>query len=600
MSIIQIGFYKYFFFATLLIQTIRMNMIKHVIFVILFACSFALTGRGQTEAELIQLVEQNRAEGNLMVSASNLNKLAIHYWQEEKLEKALQCFEQSVSLNMEIGNNNAIKVIYSNMGTIYSDMGQMETALVFFRKSLLISQSQANKKDIATTLINIGTTLMYLNRIEESIENLNESLPLLLELQNKNLLKSGYQLLAEAHQMIGNSQKSMEYMNLYTAFQNEIQREMLEASQNQSKEAVEKAEQETKKVKEEKKQTEQKLSITQDSLKVSEELNRLKEMEIQKKQAELKSQQLLTLIFIIGMGFIAVVAMLILRSNQQKKRHNKILEHRNEEIRKQNEEIKAQNVKINQSIKYARNIQGALLPDIHQFKELFAESFIYFSPRDVVSGDFYWFGSVPGNNQLKIVAAIDCTGHGVPGAFMSMLGMSFMEEIVFEKKIFEPKEILENLHLLIKTALKQETTGNSDGMDAAICVYDQQTKILKFAGAVNSMILISKGEVTTFKGDFFGIGGTMKGQPPNERMFSQHEIKIQGDEYCYIFTDGFIDQFGGPHGKKYFMKNFQKLIHSIHQMPFDIQHIKLEEALNDWMGSSNQRVDDVLVIGFKL
>ncbi|HAM97477.1 MAG TPA: hypothetical protein DCQ26_02595 [Marinilabiliales bacterium] len=568
-----------------------------LLFVIIF---YAFTGKAQTEAELLTRIEQNRATGNLVETASSLNKLAIIYWEEEKLEKALQTFEQSVSLNKEIGNNNAIKIIYSNMGTIYSDMGQMETALVFFRKSLLISQSQANKRDIATTLINIGTSLLYLNRAEESLENLNEALPVLLELQNKNLLKSGYHLLAEAYEKVGNSQKSIEYMNLYTAFQNEIQKEAMEATRSESQQAVNQAEQKTQKVIEEKKQTEQKLSITQDSLKEAEEINRLKELEIQKKQAELKSQRLLTLVFVIGMGFIAVVALLILRSNQQKKRHNRILEHRNEEIRKQNDEIKAQNLKINQSINYARNIQGALLPDSKNLKNLFPESFIFFSPRDVVSGDFYWFGTVPGNPDLKIVAAIDCTGHGVPGAFMSMLGMSFLQEIVLDKKIIEPKDILENLHMLIKTALKQETTGNADGMDAAICVYNQKTKTLIFAGAVNPLILVSNGEVNTLKGDFFGIGGTMKGSPPNERMFSQQQIEIQGDTYCYIFSDGFIDQFGGPNGKKYFIKNFRQLIQDIHLLPFETQREKIAQELNNWLGSSYQRLDDVLVMGFKL
>jgi serine phosphatase RsbU (regulator of sigma subunit) len=276
------------------------------------------------------------------------------------------------------------------------------------------------------------------------------------------------------------------------------------------------------------------------------------------------------------------------------------LEIRNAEIKKQNKEIKTQNLKINQSINYARNIQGALLPEINSIKEVFSDSFIFFSPRDVVSGDFYWFYKIPGKEHLRIVAAIDCTGHGVPGAFMSMLGMSFLEEIVIDKGILEPKDILESLHSMIKTSLNQETTGNSDGMDAAVCIYNTKTKKLTFAGAVNPLIIIQSGQLTTVNGNYFGIGGTMKGIPPNERMFEQQTISIDGSAVCYIFSDGFSDQFGGENGKKYLLKNFVNFIHSIHQLPFVKQKELLAETLRKWQGDLYPRVDDVLVIGFRL
>lgn len=576
-----------------------MLRIKSMVLILWLLLSAIISFPQNTETELVQKIDTDRASENWVEAASGYNKLAMYYWEHEQLEKALQSFDQSVSLNKEIGNNNAMKVIYNHMATIYSDMGEYETSLVFYRKSLLICHDQNNKRDILAQLLNIGSTLMLLSRNTEALENLIDALPLLQEVQDKKLLRTGYRLLSEAFQKTGNAEKSMEYMNLYSTFNNQIQMEALEAAKNESKKAVEQAEKETKKVIEEKKQTEQKLSITQDSLKLAEEKNRLKELEIQKKQAELKSQQLLTLIFIIGMGFIAVVALLVLRSNQQKKRHNKILEHRNEEIRKQNEEIKSQNLKISQSINYASNIQGALLPDIHDFKNIFPESFIYFSPRDIVSGDFYWFHEIPWNNDLVLVAAIDCTGHGVPGAFMSMLGMSFLEEIVLDRKIIEPSEILENLHKLVKTSLKQDTTGNSDGMDASICLLNKQTNQLKFAGAVNSILMIKNNQPELIKGDFFGVGGTMKGVTPNERWFTQQQIEVEKSTCCYIFTDGFIDQFGGSSGKKFLMKNFKQLLTDIHQLPFNEQKEIVEKALFDWHGQNFPRLDDVLIMGFK-
>jgi serine phosphatase RsbU (regulator of sigma subunit) len=300
------------------------------------------------------------------------------------------------------------------------------------------------------------------------------------------------------------------------------------------------------------------------------------------------------------MGFVAILAILILIGYRQKRKHNILLEHRNEEIKKQNHEIQTKNQKINQSINYARNIQGALLPEIDTFTKLFRESFIFFSPRDVVSGDFYWFTEIPGQEHLKIIAAIDCTGHGVPGAFMSMLGMNFLYEIIIDRKITEPKQILERMHVMIKKSLKQDNTGNSDGMDIALCTYNQKEKTLTFAGAVNPLIYIQDEVLQSIKGDFFGVGGQMKGEGSKERFFSQTTIDVSKPTTCYLFSDGFADQFGGEKGKKYFMKNFRELLLNIHTQAMHEQAITLEQALLAWHGQKYPRLDDVLVMGFKI
>jgi len=328
---------------------------------------------------------------------------------------------------------------------------------------------------------------------------------------------------------------------------------------------------------------------------------KIKELALKQKQIELKNQQLLTLVFISGMGFVAILALIILRSYRQKKKHNKILEQRNQEIRQQNEEIQAKNHKINQSINYARNIQGALLPEVEDLKTIFPESFIFFSPRDVVSGDFYWFVTLPpvkkNGNPRKLVAAVDCTGHGVPGAFMSMLGMSFFEEIVLDKNIDDPARILENLHQMVVTYLKQEHSGNTDGMDVALCIYDEDNRQLSFAGAVNSLVYIQEDTIEVLKGDFFGVGGQMKGV---NRQFTLQTITIDKPTICYIFSDGFADQFGGEKGRKYFQKNFRELLFEIRKEPMTRQQEILEEKLKTWHGDVYPRVDDVLVIGFKI
>ncbi|MGD9992238.1 MAG: tetratricopeptide repeat protein [Salinivirgaceae bacterium] len=556
---------------------------------------------GQDLAEkLIQEVQTYRAANNQQQAAATLNKLAFYYWEQEKHPKAIQAFEQSVAINKELGNENAIKAIYSNMGMIHSDLGQPETALVFFRKSLLISRNLNQKQDIATNYMNIAGALALLDRNQEAIENLQMALPILVEMNHKKLLRTCYGLLAENFEKIGDNQQSMEYFNLYASFQRQVQKEEVETEKAKSQTMVKQAHKKAEKALQEKQETEVKLTVTQDSLKRAEELNLIKELELEKKQAELKSQQLLTLIFIIGMGFVAILALLILYSYRQKRKHYIILEHRNQEIRMQNQEIQAKNQKINQSINYARNIQGALLPEIDTFTKLFKESFIFFSPRDVVSGDFYWFTEVPGQDHLRIIAAVDCTGHGVPGAFMSMLGMNFLYEIVIDRKITEPKQILEKMHVMIKKSLKQENTGNSDGMDIALCTYNQKEKSLTFAGAVNPLIYIQDGVMQSIKGDFFGVGGQMKGEGSTERFFTQTTIDVSKPTTCYLCSDGFADQFGGEKGKKYFMKNFRELLLNIHTQAMHEQATTLEQTLLAWHGQKYPRLDDVLVMGFKI
>ncbi len=571
-----------------------------IIILLLFSVNYLLFGQ-INEQQLINSVEKYRAENKLPQAAGLLNKLAFYYWENTKHQKALQSFEQSVALNKEIGNSNAIKAIYSNMGMIYSDMGQPETSLVFFRKSLLISRSQKNKRDISTNLINISVVLSSLNRPEESLEHLKEALEISSELNNKEMLRTCYGMLVDVYKDLGESEKSMEYFTIYTSFQKQIQKEEIDKQNKQTKEKIAKVEKKAQKAIKDKKQVEKKLVVTQDSLKEAEVINKFNQLKIQKQKVEIKNQRLLTLIFIIAMVFVVIVALFILRSYRLKKKHNAVLEHRNEEIRKQNVEIKAKNKKINQSINYAKNIQGALLPEIDSFKSLFPESFVFFEPRDVVSGDFYWYTQINNKqSKLKVVSAVDCTGHGVPGAFMSMLGMSFMEEIILDKGIVSPEKILENMHKMVRASLKQENTGNTDGMDMTICVYDELRKIIKFAGAVNPLVYIQNGEMNIIKGDIFGIGGQMKIAKGNEMMFQQQTLDVSIPTTCYMFSDGFADQFGGENGRKYFMKTFKELLFKIHEKPMHEQKEILKNKLAEWQGNDYKRVDDVLIIGFKV
>lgn len=572
-----------------------------IIFIVIFYLStLSLSGKN-SEQELLAKVEASMQKSNISETAEYLNKLAFYYWENGRLLEAIDIFEKSVNLNKEIDNDNALKVIYSNMAMIYLDLGQAETALVYFRKGLLICRSMAKLQDIGTTLLNIASTLEILERNQEALDNLNEALPLLLQINNINLISSCYSSLANLNQKLGNAEKSIEYFNLYTSLHKSIQQQEVEKEKKKSREKVEESERKARQAIKEKKMTEEKLEVTKDSLKIAETINEQNRMKLALQDAQLKTQRLMIFIFIIVTIFLIVIALFIFWSLRQKKKHNQLLAYRNEEIRLQNEKINEKNKKINQSINYARNIQGALLPGLEILEELFPESFVLFSPRDIVSGDFYWFDkyNYQGTN-LSIIAAVDCTGHGVPGAFMSMLGLSFIDEIIMDKAIVDPGEILENLHQMVRTSLKQQNSGNTDGMDMAICVYNPKSGIMKFAGAANTLIYIQDGKLFSIRGDFFGIGGSMKEAAGANARFTTHKFEIDMPTTFYIFSDGFSDQFGGAEGRKFFTRNFRNLLLEIHHLPMTEQKEILENTFKHWLGNKYQQVDDVLIIGFNV
>ncbi len=265
------------------------------------------------------------------------------------------------------------------------------------------------------------------------------------------------------------------------------------------------------------------------------------------------------------------------------------------EIQKKNTEITKKNDDIESSIRYASRIQAAILPQKNKIKKLLPESFILFKPRDIVSGDFYWLSE---NDGKIIITAVDCTGHGVPGAFMSMISSTILNEIVNQKNIVNSASILENLHTGVNTSLKQKETANQDGMDMALCTIDKENKVCYFSGAKNPLVYIQNGELKQLKGDKMPIGG-MLSERKNHKPFASYEIPLKEDNTFYLFSDGYQDQFGGPKGRKFMRKRFKELLFEIHQKPMEEQKLILDKEIELWKGKLEQ-IDDILVIGFKV
>jgi serine phosphatase RsbU (regulator of sigma subunit) len=351
----------------------------------------------------------------------------------------------------------------------------------------------------------------------------------------------------------------------------------------------------------------QKAKIGIQLAKIDEQLKRIDEQDARiKVQLEAIEKQKLILYFVIfALILVSFLGYYIYRGYRIKKEANIKLEEKNRTISAQKDEIEKQRdlaaaqrdqiayqkKHITDSIMYAKRIQTALIPSLELFSEKL-EHFVLYKPLAIVSGDFYWVSS---NGNKQVIICADCTGHGVPGAFMSMLGVSLLNEIVNSKQILMPNDIIENLRQGIIRTLKQvpDEDGVKDGMDIEVCLVDFDNDKLWFAGANNPLYLVRKGELIHYRADKMPVAIHYKMTP-----FSLHEIDLEKGDAFYIFTDGYSDQFGGPKEKKFMSAQLKETIVAMNGMPMLNQGEKLNEIFEEWRGT-NPQVDDVTVIGVR-
>jgi serine phosphatase RsbU (regulator of sigma subunit) len=305
-------------------------------------------------------------------------------------------------------------------------------------------------------------------------------------------------------------------------------------------------------------------------------------------------------LLLYGVGLILIFMVFMIRAYWQKGKSNKILRFKQQLLKKTNQQIKEQRELLEQthqetieSITYAKRVQEAALSPTKSREELFPDSFILLLPKDIVSGDFYWYAEVDGH---KLIAAIDCTGHGVPGALMSMLGISFLGEIVEKNRITDPALILAELRRLVIAALNQsDFSVQNDGMDMALISFNEEMTEAVFAGAKNPLYLIRENELAVFKADKLCIGyDGLKGE-----TFTNQYISLQNGDALYIFTDGYADQFGGDRDKKYLYSRMKEYLLSITSHNMQKQRALLLQEFEAWKGE-NEQIDDVCVIGVRV
>lgn len=292
---------------------------------------------------------------------------------------------------------------------------------------------------------------------------------------------------------------------------------------------------------------------------------------------------------------VLIVYISLLRLRKHKNVLEKLVRERTLEVQTQKEKLQQVVGDLHDSINYAKRIQDALLPRRSHYDKILPQSFVFLSPKDIVSGDFHWLDV---KDHAVYIAAADCTGHGVPGALMSVVGFNLLDQALHEAKLIEPSKILSHLDHGVNKLLRQSDRDSEvkDGMDIAVCRIDFEQMELQYAGAFNPLYWIRNGDLFQFKADKDPIGSNENNVADH---YTNHKIKIEKNDMIYIFSDGFADQFGGPFGKKFKYAPFRELLLSVHQLPLEMQHEKIKEAFFGWKKEYEQ-VDDVLVIGIRI
>ncbi|MBD0404956.1 AAA family ATPase [Flammeovirga sp. EKP202] len=276
--------------------------------------------------------------------------------------------------------------------------------------------------------------------------------------------------------------------------------------------------------------------------------------------------------------------------------NSNLYENLEEKVRLRTVELERKNQNITASINYSKRIQQAILPRLMDINRFLPDTTVFFKPKDIVSGDFYWFSHSLEDNRSLIIAA-DCTGHGVPGALMSMIGDSILKKIVRDQNTYMPDDVLDRMHKEFQKALKTKTTQVKDGMDVAMCMFDHDEEKVYYSGAKNPFVFIKDGELKTVKGSKSAIGQLHS----NHEGFELHTFNFSEIDAIYIYSDGYQDQFGGDANRKFYPKRLKQLFLDIHKEKSEVQVSKLEHTLSDWMQKANEsQIDDILVIGIKL
>ncbi len=573
--------------------------------------------------------------GNKESIAVILNNIGSIYDEQGKIEEALDYYHQSLVIYKELGNKRGIALMLNNIGFVYDGQGKIKEALDYYNKSLVIRKELGNKLGIALMLNNIGSIYDDQGKIEEALDYYHQSLAIRKELGNKKGISSVANSIGKLLFNKGKFKEAKEYLSegyqlsLALGFPQRISNSALALSklalkEQNYKEAYEmyalhiKMRDSINNLDTQKAAIEQEAKYQYETQKALDDAESEKLIAIEKEAAE--KQKVITTATIIGIIFLGFFLAFVFNRLRLAKKQQKIITAQKQEVEvahqkteQQKHIIEGTHKEITDSINYAKRLQDAILPSSKEINKYIPNNFILFEPKDVVSGDFYWFEHKESTveNSVSFLAAADCTGHGVPGAMVSVVCSNALNRTVNEFGITSPSKILDKTRELVIDTFAKSGEEVKDGMDIALCAFTEDKLI--FSGANNPLWIVRETTLLTpeqlenrttvterdlslieFKANKQPIG-LYAGMTP----FIQTEIKLEDSDVLYFFTDGFADQFGGEKGKKFKYRPFKKLLIEVSKDPMSIQKKTISQKLKDWKGDLEQ-VDDICIIGVKV
>ncbi len=502
--------------------------------------------------------------------AKGMSNLGIVYKEQGKLTEAKETIKKALLYIVTKGGEKQSKgQLYETLGGIYQLEKDYHMAQDCYEKSIEIHKELGNREAVALCLSNEAKLFIAMGNYPKAKVKIDEAFTIANDLKHFKLLLDMYSTYSRYHIANKDFKSAYSYLEKFQKLNDSVFTNGLS------------------------------LQISDMEKKLQNE-KRQKEIEMLKKNetirdSELKRQKLITYGLGLFILIIVVLGFFIYKNLREKKKAYLLLERKNNEVESQKLIIEEKNKDIIDSIKYAERLQKTILPPMKIINEIVPDSFVFFKPKDIVSGDFYW---IERTKEGVLFAVIDCTGHGVPGAMMSLVGNNLLNKIVKEKGICSPQKILNELLAELFLALRQDTEEikANDGMDLTICLFNPLTNNLTYAGAFNPVLIARDSEIIELKTDKFSVG---KYAYEHNFTYKEQIFELKKNDVVYLSTDGYSDQFGGNKGKKLMRKNFYLLLQKISHLKKEEQILKIEENFNNWKGTYEQ-LDDITVFGFRV
>ncbi len=547
----------------------------------------------------------NDKEG-MVNSYTNLGELfsdniSISYFRPDS---ALFFLNKALNIAGKLNDEYSLANIYNIIGNTYKSLGKYDSAFKNLNKSLKIYNKINDNKGITISYYRLSSIYNRLGKYNLAISYNLKALKWAEENRNLDLINNICEDLSDSYAKLNDYKKAYAYYkkSVETKFQLYTQERIAKIADYQTKYETVKKEKEI-------------ILLNKDK--------EIQRVELQKKESEIKKQQIIQIAFLGGFILVLILAIVAYRGYQNKKNANSllgkqkteileknaILFQQKEEITTQRDEIEKKNVilkqaydtienksnKITSSINYALKIQQSILPTEEKKTKLFPDSFVLFLPKDIVSGDFYWLDE---RDNKIFFAVVDCTGHGVPGAFMSMIASNLLDRALSEQHLTRPSEILNYINNKLIEKLHSNIDDDSlrDGLDIAICTYQKDTMIIEYTGVHHPLYIIRNNNLIIIKPDKFSIGNKLS---DSLNTFTNQTVKIEKNDMIYLFTDGYYDQFNDRNDDKFTRKRFNETLLKLSAKPLYVQHTELISIFENWKGT-NEQIDDILVIGIRI